>query len=72
VNLVDGRSDLLVRQIDILRDAVRRVRARAPIRIDASVALPDHMHCLWTLACGFCRRAMPTSPVGSAQSKPHL
>ena len=35
--------------IDALRDAVRRVRARAPFHIDAWVVLPDHMHCLWTL-----------------------
>ena len=67
VNLLDRRSDLLVAQIDILRDAVRRVRARAPFHIDAWVVLPDHMHCLWT-----CRKAMPTPPAGGAQSKPHL
>ena len=30
VNLRDRRSDLLVAQIDLLRGAVRRVRARAP------------------------------------------
>jgi putative transposase len=35
-----------------LRDAVRRVRARTPFRIDAWVVLPDHMHCLWTLPQG--------------------
>jgi hypothetical protein len=53
VNLLDRRSDLLVAQIDILRDAVRRVRTRAPFRIDLA------------------RQAVPTSPVGGAQSKPH-
>jgi putative transposase len=52
VNLLDRRSDLLVTQIDILRDAVRRVRARAPFRIDAWVVLPDHRHCRWTLPPG--------------------
>jgi putative transposase len=52
VNLLDRRSDLLVTQIDILRDAVRRVRARASFRIDAWVVLPDHMHCLETLPPG--------------------
>jgi putative transposase len=46
VNLLDRRPDLMVTQIEILRDAVRRVRARAPFRIDAWVVLPDHMHCL--------------------------
>jgi putative transposase len=52
VNLLDRRSDLLVSQIDALRAAVRRVRARAPFVIDAWVVLPDHMHCLWTLPEG--------------------
>jgi putative transposase len=52
VNLLDRRSDLLVTQIDILRAAVRRVRARASFRIDAWVVLPDHMHCLSTLPPG--------------------
>jgi putative transposase len=33
----------LVTNIDALRDAVRRVRARAPFHIDAWVVLPDHM-----------------------------
>jgi putative transposase len=40
---------LLVDKIDVLRDAVRAVRARAPLHIDAWVVLPDHMHCVWTL-----------------------
>jgi len=39
-------------RIDVLRDAVRQVRVRAPFRIDAWVVLPDHMHCLWTLPQG--------------------
>ena len=52
VNLLDRRSDLLVRHIDAPRAAVRRVRAGAPFDIDASVVLPDHMHCLWTLLQG--------------------
>jgi putative transposase len=36
-------------EIDSLRAAVRRIRARRPFHIDAWVVLPDHMHCLWTL-----------------------
>ena len=52
VNLLDRRSDLLVTQIQALRDAVRQVRLRAPFRTDAWVVLPDHMHCLWTLPAG--------------------
>jgi len=49
VNLFDRRSDLLVRHIDALRHAVRKVRERSPFYVDAWVVLPDHMHCLWTL-----------------------
>jgi len=52
VNLLDRRSNLLVRHIDALRAAVRRVRAGAPFDIDAWVVLPDHLHCLWTLPQG--------------------
>jgi len=49
VNLYDRRSDLLTRNIDILREAVRKVRVQAPFHIDAWVVLPDHLHCVWTL-----------------------
>ena len=52
VNLLDRRSDLLVTEIDALREAVRRTRQRSPFHIDAWVVLPDHMHCLWTLPEG--------------------
>jgi len=49
VNLRDRRSDLLVTEIERLRDAVRWTRLRRPFHIDAWVVLPEHMHCLWTL-----------------------
>lgn len=52
VNLQDRRSDLLVTQIESLREAVRQVRRQSPFHIDAWVVLPDHMHCLWTLPEG--------------------
>ena len=52
VALADRRSDLLVRQVDRLRDAVRRVRADRPFGIDAWVVLPDHLHAVWTLPAG--------------------
>ena len=35
VNLLDRRSDLLVRHIEVLREAVRRAHLRTPFRIDA-------------------------------------
>ncbi len=52
VTLLDRRSDLLVAEIGLLREAVRGVRARRPFAIDAWVVLPDHMHCVWTLPEG--------------------
>jgi hypothetical protein len=68
VNLRDPRSDLLVTQIDILRNAVRRVRARTPFR----ASTPGLSFPIICIAYGPCHKAMPTSPVGGAQSKPHL
>ncbi|MEM8946957.1 MAG: transposase [Planctomycetota bacterium] len=35
-----------------LRQAVTDVRRRWPFQIDAIVLLPDHLHCVWTLAPG--------------------
>ena len=52
VNLRDRSSDLLIREVDLLREAVRAVRARHPFHINAWVVLPEHMHCMWTLPPG--------------------
>jgi putative transposase len=50
VNLADRRMALLICHIAVLRRAFRVVRARHPFGIDAVVVLPDHLHCVWTLA----------------------
>lgn len=52
ITLEDRRSDLLIREIDILRQAVRLTKAERPFDIDAWVVLPDHMHCIWRLPDG--------------------
>jgi putative transposase len=52
VTLADRRSDLLVREIGRLRDAVRITRVERPFSIGAWVVLPDHLHCVWTLPEG--------------------
>jgi putative transposase len=53
VNLLQRRnSDLLIRHVDTLREAVRRVRHLHPFTINAWVVLPEHMHCVWTLPPG--------------------
>ena len=53
VNLLERReNDLLIKEIDLLRDAVRRVKHKRPFHIDAWVVLPEHLHCIWTLPEG--------------------
>ena len=49
VMLADRRSDLLVREIRLLRDAFRRTLEQRPFRVDAIVVLPDHLHAILTL-----------------------
>jgi len=46
-NLLERRdNNLLVRHIDVLRAAVRRVRRAHPFDICSWVVLPDHLHCV--------------------------
>jgi len=45
-------NDLLVRHINLLRDAVRAVRLTHPFSIHGWVVLPDHMHCVIELPMG--------------------
>lgn len=52
VALADRQSDLLVRYVNVLRDAVRVTQAERPFGIDAWVVLPDHFHCVITLPDG--------------------
>jgi putative transposase len=53
VNLLERHgNDLLVREIDLLRDTVRRVSSKYPFLIDAWVVLPGHLHCVMTLPSG--------------------
>ena len=59
VNLRNRRSNLLIREIGLLRCCVRSTKQRLPFHIDAWVVLPEHMHCIWTLPPGdadFARR----------------
>lgn len=47
-------SDLLLREIVLLRQCVRQTRDRYPFRIDEIVVLGDVIHTLWTLPDGDC------------------
>ena len=49
VNLLERRQTLLVDQIAALREAPAVTRRSYPFTIDAFVALPDHLHAVWTL-----------------------
>jgi putative transposase len=50
VNLLQRQTnDLLIQEIELLRQTVKRVKAKYPFTIDAWVVLPDHIHCVWTL-----------------------
>lgn len=49
VNLADRTSDLLLKNIDILRKVMRTTRQRHPFEIVAMVVLPEHIHALWRL-----------------------
>jgi len=43
-------NTLLVDHIDLLRDSVRAVKNNHPFTIHGWVVLPEHMHCLFSLA----------------------
>ena len=49
VRLQDPASDLLIREIDLLRHATRLCLKRMPFTIDAAVILPAKLHMIWTL-----------------------
>ena len=82
INLLERRSDLLVRRIDALREAVRRTGRERPFHIDAWVVLPEHMHYIITLPEGDddfsnrikaikirCVRAIPATERGTWQRR---
>ena len=52
LTLKDRRSDLLVRHVALLREALGRVRQRNPFDLLAAVVMPDHLHLLMQLPEG--------------------
>lgn len=50
--LADRRSDLLVREIAVLRRAYAGVHRRHPFETVAICVLPDHLHAIWRLPEG--------------------
>ncbi len=49
VNLADRSGDLLIKRVDVLRNAFKTVKQKHPFHIDAIVILPDHFHMLCTM-----------------------
>lgn len=49
VNLMDRKSDLLIRKIDDLRAAFVTVKNRHPFSIVAIAVMPEHLHAIWRL-----------------------
>lgn len=49
VSLRNPASDLLIREINLLRFAVARTRKDWPVAVDAWTVLPNQMMCIWTL-----------------------
>ena len=47
--LADRQSELLVRDVVRLRQAVRQTQADWPFAIVAMVVLPDHLHAIWQM-----------------------
>jgi putative transposase len=53
VNLAERQNNnLLVTQINLLREAFRITKQTHPFDIDACVILPEHLHCIWRLPEG--------------------
>ncbi|MEJ5365051.1 MAG: transposase [Desulfosoma sp.] len=83
LNLVDRTSDLLTKNIELLRTVVRRVRRAHPFEIIAWVVLPDHMHAIWhmpqgdadyatrwaMIKAGFSRGIPNTEPISESRRK---
>ena len=52
VTLADRSTDLLVRNIDVLRHTYRDAHAKWPFETVAICVLPDHLHAIWSLPAG--------------------
>ena len=49
VTLENRKSRLLIDQINLLKDAVQKVKNQDPFLIKAYVILPEHLHMIWEL-----------------------
>jgi len=80
VNLADRGGNLLVRNIDALREVTQKVKRAHPFAVLAMVVLPEHLHAVWRLPPedgdfplrwslikgGFSRRLEATEPMSAS------
>jgi putative transposase len=52
LTLRDRKSDLFVKHVDLLREAMKNVHERQLFTINAIVIMPEHLHTIWTLPDG--------------------
>lgn len=52
VTLLNRNSNVLIKHANVLRDAIARTKQQRPFQLKAIVALPDHLHAIWTLPEG--------------------
>lgn len=69
VALATRGSDLLLQEIDRLRDAVRTARQCRPFLIEAMVVLPDHIHAVWRMPADDSDYSVRWSAIKSGFSK---
>jgi putative transposase len=81
VNLAQRKSDVLVRNIDVLRAVLGHVKSAHPFAVVAMVMLPEHLHAIWRLPpgdadypmrwslikAGFSRRLNKVEPIGASR-----
>jgi putative transposase len=49
VNLANRKNNLLINEIDKLRNTLNKVKKSHPFKLDAMVILPEHLHAIFTL-----------------------
>jgi len=81
VNLAQRKSDVLVRNIDVLHAVLGHVKSAHPFAVVAMVVLPEHRHAIWRLSPGdadypmcwslikarFSRRLNKVEPIGGSR-----
>jgi len=79
--LAQRKSDVLVRNIDVLRAVLGHVKSAHSFSVVAMVVLPEHLHAIWRLPpgdanypmrwslikAGFSRRLNKVEPIGASR-----